>query len=108
MSNLPRGYGIPSDRAVKPSEDNLCEICMNEDGIETIATHELAGETDSFGTEWISVCDKHKEELNAEETYTCDVCGSEEGFRSRDPSEGSHGRVYYRCVDHRVDIDPYD
>lgn len=97
-------YGIPRDRKLSPTTDEWCEDCE----IETPAVWEIAGETDSFGTEWIPVCQAHYDEhLNAEVDWgACDVCGTTNGtYRTRDPSEGSHGPVYITCHKHAPSLD---
>lgn len=98
------GYGIPRNRKVVPCEGNICEDCDNQ------ATWEIAGETDSFGTEWVPLCsnckDIYDKGIEEEGFGPCDVCGSTTlTTRSRDPSEGSHGPVYIRCALHSIVMD---
>lgn len=97
-------YGIPTDRRLNLSDNEICEDCTEE----TPATWKVAGETDSFGTEWICLCDEHhtqfKEGVEEHGYGPCDICGSEEDtYRTRDPEEGSHGPVYVRCQNHRME-----
>lgn len=85
--------------ALDTAEDYLCEHC-EEEGLEVQATHRVQGETDSFGCEWIYVCDKHRIELRDQKTVDmCHRCHVEtEVIPTRDWEEGSHGPVYWVCA----------
>lgn len=67
------------------------------------ATHRVQGETDSFGSEMIDMCDEcwaaYKEEAKKPNIGQCDWCKSREvALRpSRDYEEGMSGPVYYVC-----------
>ena len=86
--------------------DTCCD-CENE-GVENIpAITALVGETDSFGSEFHPMCQKHKDEYLAnldkeaeeEPTGFCDWCkkGGVHTYPRRDFEEGSSGPVYYVC-----------
>lgn len=78
--------------------------CDEHSGI--LATHRIVGETDSFGSELIDMCDQCFNEYKAEvlspdyiNNTTCDICKSS-GIRTtptRDPEEGLCGPVYVAC-----------
>jgi hypothetical protein len=79
---------------------DTCEECNNG----TRATWRLQGETDSFGCEYIFVCDKHLEEADdaareADTAGPCDWCkiNKEKLSPHRDIDEGSNGPVYHVC-----------
>ena len=73
------------------------------------ARHCVVGETDSFGSELLYVCDQHYSELQAsraeheKQQQACDICGiiSEDCQKIRDPEEGLTGRVYTACPECR-------
>lgn len=86
--------------ALNDNETNYkCEDCEQP----TPATKKMAGEVDSFGVEWIYLCDaclaKEKESMaNNPVEDNCDHCGCEAKLRPyRDPDEGSHGPQYFIC-----------
>lgn len=69
------------------------------------ATHRVTGETDSFGSEEMDMCEecflafqKGQEEALAKASY-CDWCGTEQVgcLEMRDFEEGTHGPVYSVC-----------
>ncbi len=96
------GYGIPRDRKIDDGIEIECDDCEN------LASWKMIGEVDSFGHETIHLCDHHYKAYTSEtNTYgPCDICGSDETtYRTRDPSEGSHGPVYVRCQKHPVEFD---
>ena len=66
------------------------------------ATHRVVGETDSFGSELLDLCDEcfaNMKEVEKEETLDpCDICHTDAILAPcRDPDEGLCGRVYYAC-----------
>lgn len=69
------------------------------------ATHELCIEADSFGSDWMPLCEScleaHKRvvEENGGLTGTCDTCKAEDVIivPVRDSEEGLHGPVYDLC-----------
>lgn len=98
-------YGIPRDRKLSADSGWMCEDCCSA-GEDVPATVAVAGETDTWGTEWIYLCDKHKFSSSECDHGPCDTCGAEEGtMRTRDPSEGSHGPVYVYCPEHIPGLD---
>lgn len=67
-------------------------------------THRVLGEVDSFGAEYIEMCDEcfaeHVREQNTPQQYRCEWCDNtvcEPPKRSRDYDEGSYGRMYVVC-----------
>ncbi|MFH1631873.1 MAG: hypothetical protein ABIA47_02515 [bacterium] len=67
------------------------------------ATRRIQGETDSFGAEFMDLCDDCYRKYRADTPWyhdaTCDWCKSEHQsiVPTRDIDEGSHGPVYYVC-----------
>ena len=65
------------------------------------ATVRLQGETDSFGSEMVDLCDECAEKAKEEPAYigTCEWCkGTDVALKPRrDYDEGMAGRVYYVC-----------
>lgn len=75
-------------------QGGLCEDC-GEPAILTIV-----GETDSFGSEFITLCNNcYEQMINQEpETMICDYCKKDAICHpTRDYTEGSNGPVYYIC-----------
>ena len=70
-----------------------------------LATHRVQGETDSFGSEMIDMCDEcfenYRKEIEAHQNdpHLCERCMyQKEGVKpTRDPEEGSCGRLYDMC-----------
>ncbi len=76
--------------------------CDEHPGV--LAVKRVQGETDSFGCEYLDMCqecyDKYKEEMrNVDNSGTCDWCkkSADQVFNHRDIEEGSCGRVYQVC-----------
>ena len=74
-----------------------------------LATYRLCGESDSFGDEYLYMCDtcyneyKIEKEKTNEDEHNCDWCNTLSILKPvRDPDEGSHGRVYYICNNCRI------
>lgn len=67
------------------------------------AVANIQGETDSFGAEYILMCqecyDEYKEEAKKPHISDCDWCGAKQiAVRPRrDYDEGMNGPVYYAC-----------
>ncbi len=81
---------------------------------ERTATFRIQGETDSFGCEYVDMCDEcHQEYLVAKENNTnpgvCDLCDADVECRTkmRDPEEGSSGPVYDVCCPCRERLNLY-
>lgn len=75
---------------------------MCDEHEDVVATHRIVGETDSFGSELIDMCDacyaKYLEYDQKAEGDECERCGSKENVGYvRDPEEGSCGPVYHLC-----------
>jgi hypothetical protein len=80
---------------------------MCDDHPDRIATHRVQGETDSFGSELIDMCEQcHDEYVKAVATAAaeeamgrCDWCNSEatDLRNKRDFEEGMSGRIYRVC-----------
>lgn len=92
-------FNLPGNR-IKYSGNEFCEECLDS----SRATWKLTGECDSFGCEYVFLCDKHLEEhdaaaLVADTSGTCEWCKLEkEKLRPhRDIDEGSNGPVYNIC-----------
>ena len=78
----------------KLTTPSTCERCGAE------ASFRMQGETDSFGAEYIDLCEsclnKTREEMHSQ---PCECCGSTERVRPwRDPEEGFYGPVYELCL----------
>lgn len=76
--------------------------CDEHPGV--LAVKRVQGETDSFGCEYLDMCqecyDKYKEEMrNVDNSGICDWCkkSADRVFNHRDIEEGSCGRVYQVC-----------
>ena len=91
---------------------HTCDQCSGaEPPIEKPAKAAMIGETDSHGSEVHHYCEdcikaieEEREKNNSEdELKYCDHCkGMVKGVRPmRDPEEGSCGRLYYLCEQHR-------
>jgi len=95
--------GLPGDRRKVPAGD-FCET----EGHETIpATWRVQGETDSFGAEYIYLCDECVKDLGRHwYEGTCPKCGTQDVklYAYRDPDEGSNGPVYQACCTCRSKI----
>ena len=77
----------------KLTTPSTCERCGAE------ASFRMQGETDSFGCEYLDLCEsclnKTREEMHSQ---PCECCGSTEKVRPwRDPEEGLCGPVYELC-----------
>jgi len=77
---------------------------MCDDHPDRPATHRVQGETDSFGSEMIDMCDEcykvfRKEELERDTSGHCEWCKQHAPKLRprRDREEGSSGRVYQVC-----------
>lgn len=100
------GGGLPGRRLHISSEDAVCDEHLNRHAIIRIQ-----GETDSFGCEYLYMCqecldehDKHEEEHEDQ----CERCDSTEGVGPyRDPDEGMSGPVYYICSACRAKSNAY-
>ena len=76
--------------------------CDEHPGV--LAVKRVQGETDSFGCEYMDMCqecyDKYKEEMrNVDNSGICDWCkkSADRVFNHRDIEEGSCGQVYQVC-----------
>lgn len=76
----------------------------------------IQGETDSFGSEMMDLCQECLNEFNKDaadsinESNWCDHCNamvSEQTLPVRDPDEGSTGPVYNLCSSHRKSLMHY-
>ena len=70
------------------------------------ATHRIQGETDSFGAEYIDLCEtcyRKEQQLGATTESACDWCGklASDTQPYRDMEEGMCGPVYQVCGDCR-------
>lgn len=80
----------------------------------------VVGETDSFGSEYHPLCQKHLDADQEKEPWcpsTCDWCkkGADKTSPTRDPDEGSNGPVYWVCspckvkmIDHSLEEEDYE
>ncbi|KXV79704.1 hypothetical protein AD953_01320 [Acetobacter malorum] len=79
-------------------QDTKCGMHHNRDAVANIQ-----GETDSFGAEYILMCqecyDEYKEEAKKPHISTCDWCKAKHVTvrPRRDYDEGMSGPVYYVC-----------
>lgn len=80
------------------------EGIMCDDHPDIPATIRVQGETDSFGSEMIDMCDKCYTDYKAEQkdldlSGNCEWCKNEAPrlFHRRDYDEGLYGRVYLVC-----------
>jgi len=89
-------------RKLNHHEEHQCEDCLTVDKI-VVATHSLCTESDSFGSEYTYLCDKHIADIrtksNKPKVGCCQFCNTAgvEVSPFRDPDEGSHGPVYNAC-----------
>lgn len=88
------------------------------------ATHRVQGETDSYGCEYLCMCDQcfldfnHQKAALAKEVQRCDWCRKESADvrPTRDYDEGTRGPVYDVCgecrarqnANARAELDDYD
>jgi hypothetical protein len=88
-----RGLGLPGDRlSRKPDPGDTCDDCGSA------ATVIMRGETDSFGSEYLLLCDACAGKTTGDMDYHCDSCKKLSPCKpTRDPDEGSSGPVYYYC-----------
>lgn len=91
MRNLPgSSHSVP--------ENTKCDIHA-----ERHAVANIQGETDSFGAEYILMCqecyNEYKEETKNPHISDCDWCEAKQTatWPRRDYEEGMSGRVYYLC-----------
>ena len=88
--------GLPGDMNKLTTTHDMCE--EHED---RPATYKVQGETDSWGCEYIYMCDECVTALHAADTEKgiCEWCNAEdvEIYPERDFEEGMHGPVYYVC-----------
>lgn len=77
---------------------------MCDDHPERPAVARIQGETDSFGAEYLDLCQECLDKLQAEaiqaRTGPCDWCGQHADTLAhiRDADEGSYGRLYRVCA----------
>lgn len=90
---------LPYTLRAAPAETQCDEV-----GCSTLATHRMQGETDSFGCEFIDLCEDHylqhaKAMRDLKSPGQCDWCKQEADDRRprRDYDEGMSGRVYQVC-----------
>lgn len=94
-SNKLPGQSIPFKR-----NGTQCDECEHE------ADHEIVGETDSFGSETMHLCNgcyvkfRAQENDAPEKLERCDICNQMQTNCElfRDPAEGSTGPVYRGCL----------
>lgn len=110
MSYLPGQFVEVSVSKYHGYGDTCCN-CVWKDGIYNVpAVIAIVGETDSFGSEFLPMCQKHKEEYIAQRdladeveeehpTGCCDWCKTSGVvvYPHRDSEEGSSGPVYDVC-----------
>lgn len=87
------------------------ERCQHR-GCGSMATHEMVGETDSFGSEYYYYCTSHIDRHRIPK-YTVGVCEhccvTKEVRMRRDPEEGMNGPLYELCDDcHRKMVSNFD
>ena len=89
------GPGYRPGQTVPADPGAVCETC----GVPT--TLALVGETDSFGSETIELCQRHLDESRTVryEGGICDWCSlpAIELIPTKDVDEGSNGRLYQVC-----------
>lgn len=63
------------------------------------ATHRVQGETDSFGSEMLDLCDECYSKINTSVSGFCRCCKKrvDKLYPKRDYEEGPSGPVYYMC-----------
>lgn len=94
-------------QTLKPKENMTCET--HED---RVATHRVVGETDSFGSEIMHLCDECYQEMRQqiekekETPKQCEICKKMKSdvSLSRDPAEGNYGPLYNMCIACRAKI----
>lgn len=96
MADVSRGPVSTMPGSVS-STDQVCDLHPNRR-----AAKRVQGETDSFGCEYIDMCqecfDKYLEERNKPDLGVCDWCKNRDAlFPRRDYEEGMSGRIYYVC-----------
>lgn len=83
---------------------------MCDEHPDRVSVARIVGETDSWGSELMDVCQECLDEINKEkETRISDHCEIHNGRGTnvtffRDPEEGFYGRVYTACEACRVKI----
>lgn len=95
----PNPYLPGQERPFQP-DGTVCDHCDEQ------ASHAVVGETDSFGSEILHLCNVHYAELrkseleSREKEQLCDLCQTmQKDVRAwRDPEEGSCGPVYRACT----------
>lgn len=92
--------GLPGDVSRRYLEGKTCEDCKGE----VKATVRLTGESDSFGSEYHYLCEKHyavykRHVVKNPLKGICDHCKSDnvEIKPWKDPDEGSCARIHYIC-----------
>lgn len=92
-------FNLPGNK-YKPDHDSFCDSEGHE-GI--VAVCKIQGETDSFGAEYMHMCqacyDEHKDAPDPMTNGDCEWCKKESNNLkpTRDYDEGSNGPVYYVC-----------
>ena len=92
-------------QSVGVSDDEWGTKCYTHHDVD--ATHRICSESDSFGSEYVNLCEQcwdahlaHKEKVKSDESLweTC-KCGNREPrmISYRDYEEGMHGSVYEHC-----------
>lgn len=87
-------------------DGRTCDEC------EEVAQHHIVGESDSFGSETMHLCNFHAAELRREELEKrngfqyCEICHEQhqQVIPFRDPAEGGCGPVYMACPSCRTRI----
>lgn len=107
--------GLPGNRVFINSGNAVCD-----DHLDRPAVIRIQGETDSFGCEYLYMCQECLDEydrVEGEQEDECERCGSTDDVGPyRDPDEGMSGPVYHICSTcraksnayHSSDIDWYD
>lgn len=88
-------------QSLKPKKNMVCDEHADRE-----ATHRVVGETDSFGSEIMYMCDECYQEMQQqiegqrEAPRRCEICKEMKTNVSpmRDPSEGSYGPLYNTCI----------
>ena len=86
-------------RELRPEDQCPCQY----DECKAHATHEFCTEADSFGAEWLPLCETHIEQFRIDAAQdciaSCDWCKAENVVVApfRDFEEGTHGPVYDVC-----------
>ena len=89
--------GLPGSTKRLTDSSYICDI--HED---RPATYQVQGETDSFGCEYLYMCDGcytayRDERYETWAEQACQRCGTKGVRPFRDYDEGMHGPVYYLC-----------